>query len=89
MSASFGWRYRSSRTWSSTEEAPHGRGSLRMATTAQVLPLMSRLKPAMARTVLSVPVLMCASPAMAVRFRRLRMVPSMPVSGIELMNSAA
>lgn len=43
VSASFGWRYRSSSTWSSTEDAPHGLGSLRIATTAQVLPLLSRL----------------------------------------------
>ncbi|MNN36814.1 hypothetical protein D3C81_1507230 [compost metagenome] len=61
---------------------------MRIAATAQVLPLLSRLKPAMARTVFRVPVLMWPSPAMAVRLRRLRMVPSMPTNGIELMNSA-
>ncbi|MNN91558.1 hypothetical protein D3C81_2096870 [compost metagenome] len=70
-------------------EAPQGRESLRMATTAQVLPLLSRLKPAMARTVFSVPVLIWASPSSAVRRRRLRMVPSIATSGIEAMNSAA
>ncbi len=61
-----GWRYRSSNTWSSIDEAPHGFGSLRIATTAQVVPLLSRLKPAIARTVFRVPVLICASPDIAV-----------------------
>ncbi|MNN41800.1 hypothetical protein D3C81_1559400 [compost metagenome] len=61
---------------------------MRIATTAQVLPLTSRLKPAIARTVFRVPVLTWASPRMAVVFRRLRMVPSVPAIGIELMYSA-
>src|ERR1700712_119206 len=56
--ASFGWLYIFTSTSSRIEEAPHGRGSLRIATTTQVLPLLSRLKPAMARTVFRVPVLM-------------------------------
>jgi len=43
VAGTFGWRYRSSSTWSNTEDAPNGALSLRMATTAQVLPLTSRL----------------------------------------------
>ena len=62
---------------------------MRMATTTQFCPLAVRVKPAMARTLFRVPVLMWAWPSMPVRLRRLRMVPSIPTSGIEAMNSAA
>ncbi|MNP18427.1 hypothetical protein D3C76_1109110 [compost metagenome] len=80
--------YRSSSTWSRIDEAPHGRLLLRIATTTQLLPLASRLKPARARTVFRVPVLTWASPAIGVRRRRLRMVPSIATIGSEETYSA-
>ena len=60
-----------------------------MADTAQVVLLLSRVKPATARTLVSEPVLMWPSPRRPVSRSRLCMVPSMATSGSEAISSAA
>src|SRR5690606_30598290 len=66
-------RWTSVRTRSRASRLPPAAGWLTMAVTAQLWPLLSRVMPAMARTLRRVPVLMWAWPATGVLRRRRRM----------------
>src|SRR5690606_21283740 len=66
---------------------PPAAGWLTRAVTAQPWPLLSRVMPAMARTLRRVPVLLWAWPATGVLRRRRRMVPSIAARGREATHS--